>query len=36
MHLSFSTNMIPVTEFLKKSKQLSAAQLYSMIERGTI
>jgi hypothetical protein len=36
LHLSFSRDMLPVKEFLEKSRQLSAAQLYSMIERGTI
>jgi hypothetical protein len=36
LHLSFSDDMIPVQEFLERSKTLSAAQLYSMIERGTI
>jgi hypothetical protein len=36
MHLSFSNDMMPVKEFLAQSKKLSAAQIYSMIERGTI
>jgi len=36
MHLSFSKDMMPVHDFLAQSSRLSASQLYSMIERGTI
>jgi hypothetical protein len=36
MHLSFSTDMLTIKDFLEQSKRVSAAQLYSMIERGTV
>jgi hypothetical protein len=36
MHLSFSNDMLPIKDFLEENKRVSAAQFYSMIERGTI
>ena len=36
MHLSFATDMVPLAVFFERTRTLSAAQIYSMIERGTI
>jgi hypothetical protein len=36
MHLSFSQDMLSLSDFLHRTKSLSASQIASMVERGTI